>query len=173
MQNPAILCNRNAEKSSIVQDSHLCIPPMSRIDRYFHNDEIERFRGKPRTVEDEAVAELIIKTLSRKPKAALESARHRQRDRDCQGHRPSPVSALRSATSPYPQLQAFHRPLFVEKLRDVVGLYLNPPDRAVVLCVDEKSQIQALERTQPVLPKASPTITNPRDDHAVLRPQRA
>jgi hypothetical protein len=44
-------------------------------------------------------------------------------------------------------------PFFVEKLRDVVGLYLNPPDKAVVLCVDEKSQIQALERTQPMLPR--------------------
>ena len=43
-------------------------------------------------------------------------------------------------------------PLFVEKVRDIVGLYLNPPDRAVVLCVDEKSQVQALDRTQPILP---------------------
>jgi len=43
-------------------------------------------------------------------------------------------------------------PLFVEKVRDIVGLYLNPPDRALVLCVDEKSQIQALDRTQPLLP---------------------
>ena len=43
-------------------------------------------------------------------------------------------------------------PFFVEKVRDVVGLYLNPPDQALVLCVDEKSQIQALQRTQPVLP---------------------
>ena len=43
-------------------------------------------------------------------------------------------------------------PLFIEKVRDIVGLYLHPPERAVVLCVDEKSQIQALERTQPVLP---------------------
>ena len=43
-------------------------------------------------------------------------------------------------------------PFFVEKVRDVVGLYLNPPDKALVLCVDEKSQIQALERTQPILP---------------------
>src|SRR3954452_9105729 len=43
-------------------------------------------------------------------------------------------------------------PFFVEKVRDIVGLYLNPPDKALVLCVDEKSQIQALERTQPILP---------------------
>jgi hypothetical protein len=54
-------------------------------------------------------------------------------------------------------------PAFVDKVRDIVGLYLNPPDNAVVLCVDEKTQIQALERTQPILPsgwatrKASPT----------------
>ena len=43
-------------------------------------------------------------------------------------------------------------PFFTEKVRDIVGLYLNPPDHAVVLCVDEKSQIQALQRSQPVLP---------------------
>ena len=43
-------------------------------------------------------------------------------------------------------------PCFVEKVRDIVGLYMNPPDHAVVLCVDEKTQIQALERTQPLLP---------------------
>src|SRR5205823_7945645 len=45
-------------------------------------------------------------------------------------------------------------PFFVEKVRDVVGLYLSPPERAIVLCVDEKSQVQALDRTQPVLPMA-------------------
>ena len=43
-------------------------------------------------------------------------------------------------------------PLFIDKVRDVVGLYLNPPDRAIVLCVDEKSQVQALDRSQPMLP---------------------
>ncbi len=43
-------------------------------------------------------------------------------------------------------------PLFVEKVRDIVGIYLDPPERAIVLCVDEKSQIQALDRTQPILP---------------------
>ena len=45
-------------------------------------------------------------------------------------------------------------PQFVEKVRDIVGLYLNPPDRAMVLCVDEKSQVQALNRTEPILPLA-------------------
>jgi putative transposase len=68
--------------------------------------------GRPRTVEDEAVAELY------------------------QEHRPSPVPTLRSSTSPYPQLQALDRSVL--RRGDVVGLYLNPPDKAVVLCVDEK-----------------------------------
>src|SRR5437764_13240393 len=45
-------------------------------------------------------------------------------------------------------------PFFVEKVRDIVGLYLNPPDRAIILCIDEKSQVQALDRTQPLLPLA-------------------
>jgi len=43
-------------------------------------------------------------------------------------------------------------PLFIDKVRDIVGLYMNPPERAVVFCVDEKTQIQALDRTQPVFP---------------------
>ena len=57
-------------------------------------------------------------------------------------------------------------PLFVEKVRDIVGLYLDPPERALVLCVDEKSQIQALDRTQPLLPmrpgkpSGAPTTTS-------------
>ena len=55
-------------------------------------------------------------------------------------------------------------PLFVDKVRDVVGLYLDPPERALVLCVDEKSQIQALDRTAPVLPMlpGTPGAAHPR-----------
>ena len=57
-------------------------------------------------------------------------------------------------------------PLLIEKVRDIVGLYMNPPDHALVLCVDEKTQIQALDRTQPLLPlrpgqwSAAPMTTN-------------
>jgi len=53
-------------------------------------------------------------------------------------------------------------PLFIEKVRDIVGLYLDPPDKALVLCVDEKSQIQALDRSQPILPIASRPGGTPR-----------
>ena len=56
-------------------------------------------------------------------------------------------------------------PQFVEKVRDIVGLYLNPPDRAIVLCVDEKSQVQALNRTQPILPLAPGTPARQTHDY--------
>ena len=68
--------------------------------------------------------------------------------------RRQPRSGGRSALQPH-RIETFKLstdPLFVEKVRDIVGLYMNPPDRALVLCVDEKSQIQALDRTQPLLP---------------------
>lgn len=111
--------------------------------------------GRPRTVDDERVAELINKTLHTKP---ADGATH-------WSTRGLAAETGISKTTVARYLQAFqlkpHRaesfklstdPLFIEKLRDVVGLYLNPPENALVLCVDEKSQCQALERTQPMLP---------------------
>ncbi len=59
---------------------------------------------------------------------------------------------LRIAAAPCRHLQTVADPLLIEKVRDIAGLYMNPPDHALVLCVDEKSQIQALDRTQPLLP---------------------
>jgi hypothetical protein len=56
-------------------------------------------------------------------------------------------------------------PFFVEKVRDIVGLYLNPPDKAVLLCVDEKSQVQALDRTQPLLPLGLGYVEGVTHDH--------
>ena len=111
--------------------------------------------GKPRTIDEQRLAELINTTLHTKP---VDGSTHWS------------VRALAnetgiSKTSVHRYFKLFglqpHRsetfklstdPFFIEKLRDVVGLYLSPPDNALVLCVDEKSQCQALERTQPMLP---------------------
>ncbi len=72
------------------------------------------------------------------------------------GHAPSTIHRIWQAFGLQPhRVETFKLskdPLFVEKIRDIVGLYMAPPERALVLCVDEKSQIQALDRTQPVLP---------------------
>ena len=59
-------------------------------------------------------------------------------------------------------------PLFIEEARDIVGLYLNPPDRALLLCVDEKSQIQALDRSQPLLPMRPGQIERRTPDYVRL-----
>jgi hypothetical protein len=68
----------------------------------------------------------------------------------------APTSRIWRAFALQPQWQENFKPsrdpLFFDKVRDIVGLYLNPPDRALVLCVDEKSQIQAMERAAPLLP---------------------
>ena len=110
--------------------------------------------GRPRTVTDAHVDAVITKTLESTPKDAThwstrsmasevgltQSAVHRiWRAFGLQPHRAETFKLSRD-------------PQFVAKVRDVVGLYLDPPERAVVLCVDEKSQIQALDRTQPILP---------------------
>jgi len=110
--------------------------------------------GRPRTVSDEQVERIVVTTLESKPKDATHWS-----TRSLAAH------LAVSQNSVWRAWQAFglqpHRqekfklstdPQFIEKVYDICGLYLNPPERAVVLCMDEKSQIQALDRTQPILP---------------------
>jgi len=110
--------------------------------------------GRPRNIEDDQIAALLKRTLSRRPangthwsirQAAQASGISRStvhRVFQTFGLQPHRTRSFKLSTDPF----------FIEKVRDIVGLYLNPPDHALVLCVDEKSQIQALNRTQPVLP---------------------
>jgi putative transposase len=110
--------------------------------------------GRPRTVNDERVAELLNKTLETKPKNGTHwSCRTLAEETSISK---ATVQRIWSAFMIQPHRQSHFKlsndPFFVEKVRDIVGLYLNPPDEAMVLCVDEKSQCQALERTQPLLP---------------------
>jgi len=126
--------------------------------RYLHQrisglyDELRS--GGPRSIGDEEIATLIRRTLDTKPqdgthwtcRSIAEETRLSK----------STVHRVWKAFSLQPHRQKHFKlstdPFFVEKVRDIVGLYLNPPDNAMVLCVDEKSQIQALDRTQPLLP---------------------
>jgi transposase len=110
--------------------------------------------GRPRTHADDTVARLLRTVLQSRPKDATHwtvrgvAAKTRiskstvQRYFTLFGVQPHRTKSFKLSPDPF----------FVEKVRDIVGLYLNPPDQALVLCVDEKSQIQALERTQPNLP---------------------
>jgi transposase len=110
--------------------------------------------GKPRTIGDEDVERVIVKTLEEAPPDATHwSTRSMAK---ATGMSQSAVSRIWRAFGLKPHLSESFKlspdPQFIEKVRDIVGLYLNPPDAAVVLCVDEKSQIQALDRTAPILP---------------------
>ena len=110
--------------------------------------------GRPRTVSDEQVEAVITRTLESTPANATHwSTRSLAAEL---GLSQSAVSRIWRAFGLQPHRQEAWKlsrdPLFIEKVRDVVGLYLNPPERAVVLCVDEKSQIQALDRTAPIFP---------------------
>jgi transposase len=110
--------------------------------------------GRPRTISDEQVERVIVKTLESTPHDATHwSTRSMAKE---VGLTQSAVQRIWKAFGLQPHRQETWKlskdPLFIDKVRDVVGLYLNPPERAVVLCVDEKSQIQALDRTAPILP---------------------
>jgi transposase len=110
--------------------------------------------GAPRTVGDDAVETVIVKTLEQTPADATHWSTRSMAT--ATGMSQSAVSRIWRAFGLKPHLVDTFKlspdPLFVEKVRDIVGLYVNPPEAALVLCVDEKTQIQALDRTSPVLP---------------------
>lgn len=110
--------------------------------------------GAPRTVKDGQVAGIVRRTLQTKPKSATHWSTRAMAKEAGVSHQT--ISRIWHAFGLQPHRQeAFTLspdPLFVEKVRDVVGLYQSPPQNAVVFCVDEKSRIQALERSQPILP---------------------
>jgi transposase len=110
--------------------------------------------GAPRQMSDDQVERLIVETLERQPEGATHWSTRMMAKK--LGFSQSAISRIWRAFGLKPHRASTSTlskdPLFVEKVRDVAGLYLSPPDRALVLSVDEKSQIQALERTQPILP---------------------
>jgi transposase len=110
--------------------------------------------GAPRQIGDDAIAATIRMTLETTPAGATHWSLRSMAKRT--GYAPSTIHRIWKAFGLQPHRTETFKlssdPIFVEKVRDIVGLYLAPPDRALVLCVDEKSQIQALDRSQPLLP---------------------
>ncbi len=110
--------------------------------------------GAPRTVSDAQVEQVVTKTLEETPRGETHWSRRSMAR--AVGLSPDTIGRIWRAFGLQPHLSESFRlspdPQFIDKVRDIVGLYMSPPTNAVVLCVDEKSQIQALERTQPLLP---------------------
>jgi transposase len=111
--------------------------------------------GRPRLISDEQVEQVITATLEQAPAAGDSHWSTRSMARS-QGMSQSAVSRIWRAFGLKPHIVQTWKlstdPQFIDKVRDVVGLYMSPPENALVLCVDEKSQIQALDRTAPILP---------------------
>ena len=111
--------------------------------------------GRPRTIADAQVEEVIVKALEQPPPGHDSHWSTRSMARQV-GMSQTAVSRIWRAFGLKPHLEQTWKlsadPQFIDKVRDIVGLYLDPPERALVLCVDEKSQIQALDRTAPTLP---------------------
>jgi transposase len=111
--------------------------------------------GRPRTIADDQVEQVIVATLERPPPDHDTHWSTRSMARQV-GMSQTAISRIWRAFGLKPHLEQTWKlsadPQFIDKVRDIVGLYLDPPERALVLCVDEKSQIQALDRTAPTLP---------------------
>lgn len=124
--------------------------------------------GTPRKLSDEQVERVLTRTLESQPEAATHWST-RDMAKAC-GLSQSSISRIWRAFSLAPHRAETFKlskdPLFIDKVRDIVGLYLAPPQRALVLCVDEKSQIQALDRTAPLLPMRPGQIERRSHDYA-------
>jgi len=143
----------------VAETLSLSVSCISKWKKRFRENRIEGLSdsyrtGRPRTYSEEQIAELLKKTLDSKPKGETHwSTRSMEKET---GISKSTINRVWNTFSLKPHRQDKFKlsndPFFVDKVIDVVALYLSPPENAVVLCVDEKSQCQALERTQPQLP---------------------
>ena len=158
--NIVLLAERGLENVEIADRLHVSIPLVGRWRRRyaasnFAGIEKDKTRppGKPKTT-PALVQTILDKTMQEAPRAQTHWSQHSMAE--AVGISPSTVGHIWRAHGLKPHLvktfKLSNDPLFVEKLEDIVGLYINPPEHALVLCADEKSQIQALDRTQPGLP---------------------
>jgi hypothetical protein len=110
--------------------------------------------GAPRKITDEAVEAVVVKTLETTPKGRTHWTTRKMAEKAGISH--STVGRIWRAHGLKPHIvrgfKLSNDPQFIEKVRDIVGLYMNPPDNALMFSFDEKPQVQALERAQPVLP---------------------
>jgi transposase len=175
-----VLACAEGEQSKVVA-ARLAVDPdtVSKWRRRFSEHRLEGLwdeprSGTPRTIEDARIEAVIVRTLETQPADATHwSSRSMAR---ASGLSVSKVQRIWRAFGLQPhRLETFKLstdPDFVAKVRNIVGLYVAPPERAIVLCVDEKAQIQALDRSQPMLPRrrAGVTTTSATAPHRCLPP---
>lgn len=156
-----LLCTEGLQSKEVAERLGVHEHTVGKWRRRFVKDRIEgltdEYRpGRPRTVQDAQVAKVIERTLNTTPKDATHWSIRSMAAETGLSH--TTIRRIWTAFGLQPHRSETFKlstdPLFVDKVQDIVGLYMSPPNRAIVLCVDEKSQIQALDREQPVLPMA-------------------
>ena len=154
-----LACADGRSNTGVAAELRVCVDTVGKWRSRFLEQRLEGLldqprSGRPRMIDDADVERVIALTLETTPKDATHWSTRSMARRSGLSH--NTVSRIWRAFALQPHRTETFKlsadPLFIEKVRDIVGLYLNPPDRALVLCVDEKSQIQALDRTRPLLP---------------------
>ncbi len=154
-----LACGRGLTNTAVCREEGVSMPTVCKwrqrfVDRRLGGLSDEPRPGAPRKVSDADVERVVTRTLESKPKDATHWSTRSMAE--AAGLSQTAVSRIWRAFGLKPHRTGTFKlsadPFFVEKVRDVVGLDMSPPERAVVLCVDEKSQVQALDRTQPLLP---------------------
>jgi transposase len=147
-------CNSEVAKQLEITGATVCKWRQRFVERRVNGLLDDPRPGIPRKITDEDVENVVRLTLESTPRNATHWSTRSMAKKT--GMSQSAISRIWRAFALQPHRTETFKlssdPFFIEKVRDVVGLYLNPPEKAVVLCVDEKSQIQALDRTQPLLP---------------------
>jgi transposase len=154
-----LACAEGLENQQVAVRLRVCAATVGTWRRRFVERRLEGLAdeprpGAPRKITDADVERVVTRTLETKPKGATHWSTRGMAE--AAGMSQTAVGRIWRSFGLKPHLRETFKlstdPFFVEKVRDVVGLYLGPPERAIVLCVDEKSQVQALDRTQPLLP---------------------
>jgi transposase len=154
-----LACAEGLNNDQVAEKTGFCPHTVGKLRKRFSQSRLRGLfdlprSGAPRTISDEKVAEVVRLTLESKPKQATHWSTRSMAERcglsNERVHRIWKTFGLQPHRAETFQLST--DPAFVDKVRDVVGLYTSPPQNALVLCIDEKSQIQALERSQPIFP---------------------
>ncbi len=154
-----LLCAKELHNTQVASQLCVCGPTVGKWRERFRIHRLDGLMdeprpGAPRTLTDKQVENVVIRTLESTPKNATHWSTRSMAE--ATGLSQTAIVRIWRAFGLKPHRTETFKlstdPLFIDKVRDITGLYMNPPDRAMVLCVDEKSQVQALDRTQPLLP---------------------
>ncbi len=168
-----LACGKGSSNTDVALELGISMPTVGKWRARFLRDRLDGLAdeprpGAPRSIEDDDVERVVTMTLETRPKNATHWSTRSMAE--AAGLSQTAIVRIWHAFGLQPHrtktFKLSEDPMFVEKVRDIVGLYMNPPEHAIVLSVDEKSQVQALDRTQPLLPMEPWQVERQTHDYA-------